>query len=88
MDWRLDYILRPRKKTLIKVCFHGRLLPFLLLSLQLLEESTSVSGFVRDLTHLVDQLETGGCVSVPFDLPPVDYYTKITDHLAKVGWRK
>ena len=47
-----------------------------------------MSGFVRDLTHLVDQLETGGCVSVPFDLPPVDYYTKITDHLAKVGWRK
>ena len=54
--------------------------------MQLLEESESVSGFVRDLTHFVDQLEAGGSVCAP--LPPVDYYAKITSHLAMVGWRK
>ena len=45
-----------------------------------------MSGFVRVLTCFVDQLEAGVCVRTP--LPPVGYYTKITDHLAKVGWRK
>ena len=45
-----------------------------------------MSGFVRDLTDLVDRLEGGGCVCAPF--PPIDYYSKITDHLAKVGWSK
>lgn len=55
--------------------------------MQLVKESESVSAFIRDMTKLVDQRESG-----VFDVCPpshlVDYYIEITDHLAKVGWDK
>lgn len=87
VDWKLEYLLRGHKPRLMKVSYCLFLCVYICLGiriLQYLRESKNTLGFLRDLKHLVDQLEA----TCPFASPPLPqaYYQHIIDDLASIGW--